>query len=491
MGKRCIGIDIGSSHVRAVQVSRTAQSFSIEKALNTQTRRSSDSLAGILRSLITRYGFDKHADVAVSMPSDTVFFRNMETDSAAEEICRPEFSLLQDNFPVPTDEIVAQMHSHRELSDEKCSALVAATRKTALRERLDILAEAKIQPKLLDAPIFAIHSAVALNHPEIAESTAVIAAIDESNVTLAVTQNNDVLIVRNIPTGSDSPADVDYLAEYAGELLARETEITWRKLFDADIPENTKIYLVCEDAVPDNLKAAVEANLPCHTIVVDPYAKVESSPKQDQGPATCLAEGLALRLLLPEKTSGVSFLDSESANIVSPLNMKKEFTVCAVLVAAIAVVSMITLFVRLTNLEKEYANTKTEIKEVFRKAVPDEKNIVSPLAQLQQNLQSLRTDYRFYNRLGPTDLTPLEVLRSITVNTPSWGNLKIDDMLITPESVRLSGTCDSFESAYKWQGILQKIPGFALVDVKDVQKDPKSGAKRFTIVASSAQTEQN
>jgi hypothetical protein len=37
---------------------------------------------------------------------------------------------------------------------------------------------------------------------------------------------------------------------------------------------------------------------------------------------------------------------------------------------------------------------------------------------------------------------------------------------------------------YQWQEVLQKVPGFALVDV-DAQREPKSGAVSFTILVSS------
>jgi Tfp pilus assembly protein PilN len=67
---------------------------------------------------------------------------------------------------------------------------------------------------------------------------------------------------------------------------------------------------------------------------------------------------------------------------------------------------------------------------------------------------------------------------------PSQGGFKVDDLLITSASVRISGTCSSFESVYQWQEVLQKVPGFALVDV-DAQREVQSGAVGFSILISS------
>ncbi|GAH96597.1 unnamed protein product, partial [marine sediment metagenome] len=72
MVKRCIGIDIGSSYLRAVQIVRTGDELCIEKVFSAQTRRSKDSPPEILKRLSSKYGFDLRADIAISMPHDAV-----------------------------------------------------------------------------------------------------------------------------------------------------------------------------------------------------------------------------------------------------------------------------------------------------------------------------------------------------------------------------------------------------------------------------------
>ncbi len=507
MVKRCIGIDIGSSCLRAVQVARTGEHFNIEKVFSIQTRRESDSPPEILRSLRSKYGFDRRADVSISMPNDAVFYRNFETDvTGLEQICGlnkrdPKLkkecasgentqSVLEHNFPIESDEIVSQVCSYRQASGDKYSVLAAAVKRASLHERMNILAEAKIHPNRVEAAIFAIHSAIAVDHPEIMTGQAIIAYMDESYLTLAVTENNSILIVRNIPIVSNSDSNVDSAQEQIAEVLSQEVKITWQKVFGRAIQKDTKIYLVSRDNFSNELEAAIEEILPCQTTIVDSFKKVECSAQGDGDTEITLAKGLALRALVPDRTAGINFRQADTANAKPTLDRKKEFITFAILLAAIAVVSLLGLFVRLSYLERKYAHIKNEITQVFKAALPEEKNIVSPLAQLEQELQSLRKDYRLFAPLAPTDSRPLEVLRCITLNRPSQGNVKIVDLLITTESVRLNGTCDSFESVYQWQRLLQEIPGFALVDVQDVQKEPKSGAVHFTIVVSSVIPEQ-
>ena len=485
MVKRCIGIDIGFSYLRAVQIARTADELCIEKVFSAQTRRSKDSPQEILRQLSSKHGFDYRADVAISMPHDAVFYRNLETDFAGlEQIQRLTKSALAHNIPIEPDQIVAQACSRRQLPDDKYSVLTAAVSKASLQDRLNILAGAKIHPNLVETAIFAIHSTIAVNHPEIATGRAIIAYIDDTYLTLAVTENNNILIVRNIPIASQSDNNTDLSPEKIAEILTQEVEVTWRKVFGTDIEQETKIYLATGGDVSGDLEAAVKESLRCQIVAVEPYAMVKRSFDKNGDAGICVAEGLALRALAPEKTVGINFLEADNAGTKPTLNLKKELIICAALAAAIVVVSFVGLFVRLLHLETKYTNIKNEIEEVFQNTLPEEKNIVNPLVQLEQQLVSFRKDNQLFASFYPTNLSPLKVLHSITSNTPSQGNIRIDDLLITTESVRLKGTCDSFDSVYQWQRLLQNTPGFMLVDVQDVQKDARANAIHFIILIS-------
>ena len=485
MVKRCIGIDIGFSYLRAVQIARTEDELCIEKVFSAQTRRSKDSQQEILRSLVSKHGFDRRADFAVSMPHDAVFYRNLETDFAGlEQIRQLPKSALEHHIPIQTDEIVAQECSRRELPNEKYSVLTAAVSKASLRERLNILAGAKIQPNLVEAAIFAIHSTIATNHPEIMTGIAIIAYIDDSYLALAVTENNDILIVRNIPIVSRTEDNIDSAQEQVAEVLLREAQVTWQKVFGGDIEQKTNIYLATGGDVSDDFAEAITDNLRCQTIIVEPYARVKCLPEHNGDAAICVAEGLALRALAPDKTAGINFLKADNADTKPTLDLKKETIICAALVAAIIFVSFVGLFVRLFRLEAQYANIKNEMREIFQRTLPEETQIANPLVQLEQKLDSFRKDYQVFASFFPTSLSPQKVLHEITTNTPSEKNIRINDLLITTESVRLQGTCDSFDSVYQWQQLLQENPGFTLVDVQDVQKNPGSNTIQFTVLIS-------
>ncbi len=490
MVKRCIGIDIDSSHLRAVQVLHRGEDFYIEKVFSARTRRTTDSPADIIKSLVKQHAFDRRADVALSMPYDNVFFRNLEADSAdIERIHKLDSSELEYDFPIQPSEIVAHVCSYHKLPNDKYSILTAAVSRKLLHERLSILTEAKMRPVLVDTAIFAIHSTVAINHPEIMTEQAIIAYVNESYLALALTQSNNILIVRNIPNISISGDNAYSIRERIAEALSNEAQITWRKVFGEEIKQNSKIYLVSESSVFDGLRMLVEENLHCQMIVVNPYAKVKNPQNYNGDIGICIAEGLALRALAPEGTTGINFLNLDNANVKPVLNIRKEFAIFAALITAIVVVSLLGLFIRLSGLETKHSQINNEIRDIFHQTLPEEKNIVNPLVQLEQNLQKLQKDNVLLGPISGIDIRPVEVLHVISKSIPSGVKITIDNMLITVGSVRLAGNSQSFESIYNWQRLLKDTSLFSTVDVRDIRRQASDGSVQFTILATLAAQE--
>jgi len=487
MTERCIGIDIGSSHLCAVQVVRVGEKFCIEKVFGTPIRRSTDFLPDMLRSILSKHGFDRRAQIAVSMPHNAVFFSNVQTGLPdLEDIRRDELTILRHGFPIEPDEILIQVHSCHRFPNGKHSVFAAATSVTSLQDRLSILSEAKMHPDLVDVGIFAVHSAVMVNHPEIATAATVIVHVDESCLTLAVTRNSAILAVRNIPIVPHPDRSLDSIEQQVAQLLSREVQITWQKVFGDSVESDCKIYLAIGDNSYHDLKPLIEQSIDCQVIVVDTCAKLQPPPDYSADGTICIAEGLALRLLVHDKVAGTDFLKAYHTSAKPALDTKKEISVCAMLLTAVVIIWLIGLFTQLSHLETSCAHAKDEIRDVFQSTLPDEKNIVSPLVQLEQKLESFRGNYQLFASFHPERLSALEILYSITRSTPAHVKVRVDDLLIAGDRVRISGTCDSFEVVYEWQRLLGQVSGFGIADVRDVQREPKSGLVHFVILLSSA-----
>jgi Tfp pilus assembly PilM family ATPase len=476
--------------VRAAQVVRTPEGLLIEKAFGMQTRRSTDSVPEILRSLVTAHGFDRRADVAVSMPAQAVSFAEIQTDAAGLQALQAGETLkLRNDLPLPVEDAVIQICSTRTLPKDNYAVLLAATSGQMIREQLQLLGEGDVNPTTIDTSILATQATLAANHPEVTIGTAVILCVEESILTLAVTQDGNLLIVRNIPVLCDQGPQLS--VEQTAEIIEREVEITWRKLFGASPDGSLYILLASAPRVAEQLIPAIREKIECRIAVADPYAKISrSSDMGDADFSLCVAEGLALRALACESHDRCDFLAAYNARTQPGNRMKRELIVCAALVVITAAVWFVGLFVRLSALESEYVGLKGRIQTVFHQALPQERNIVDPLAQLQQKLDAFRKEYEAFSSFGPGRFSPLEILHMLTTHTPKEGNLKFHDLAITTDSVQAVGSCDSFAVISEWQRLLKQIPGFDVVDIQDQKKDARTGQVQFTLSMTSARTGQ-
>jgi Tfp pilus assembly PilM family ATPase len=489
MAKKAIGIDIGRSYLRAVQMVRTTDGFRIEKLFGIQMRRRTDSPINVLRALTTQHGFDRHAEVAVCLPHHAIFFADTKIDSdTLRALHAGDTSALKDDFPIRADKALVQVCSTRSLGGDQHAALVAATSSDLLDEELSLLGEGRLQPTLIETPITAAHMSVAFNHPECQRQTALILCVEDTTLSLAVIHDGRLLTVRHIPIQVPQDGEIETAARQITDILGREIEITWHKLFDADPDADLRVFLVAESKTGRYLAAAIEGHIDCRVTVVDPYAKIERGEDTQAQFPICVAEGLALRRLMPPSADSINFVAAQDSQANTSINFRKELAVCGTLLAVIVVVWIVGLFAQLSRLESRYAGLKSQIVDLTRKTLPQEKHIVDARAQLQQKLAAFRENSAMLTALRPGHLTPLGVLRLLSLHRPGGNTLMFDDLLITSDSVRITGTCDSFRTLLEWQQELEKIPEFDIVDVQDPEKNAKTGKVNFTLSLSSGKT---
>jgi len=491
MAKKSIGIDIGRSHLRAVQMVRTPDGFQIEKTFGIQTRRRTDSPVNILRALTTKHGFDRRADVAVCLPHHAVFFADAEVNGAAlQRLQAGDTALLKDNFPIAADKAMLQICSTRQLAEDRYSVLVAATSSDLLAEELGLLGEGKLRPTLVETPVTAAQTAIAFHHPESRRGIALILCVEPASLHLAVLHEGDLLMVRNIPMAVPRDSDMEQMTRQVTDVLSREIEITWRKLFNADPDPNLHVFLISESTMARYLAAAIEGEVNCQVTVANPGAKIDQSGRVETSFPLSVAEGLALRQLASQQTPRVNFLGNKGVGGAAELNARRELTTCAALAAVIAAIWILGLLLHASRLESQYAQLKTEIESVFRETLPEEKNIVNPLAQLEQKLQTRRGDSSVLTAFGPGQMTPLDVLSKLSVHQPAGHEMKLNDVLVAKDSVRVTGKCRSFSVLSEWQRTLEQIPGFDTVDIANPKKDAQTGQVHFTLSLSSGKAVQ-
>lgn len=164
-----IGLDIGSSAVRAVQVevkrgsstlTRLGQVMLPAGAIRDGEVVDVDAVAGAIRELWSRYGL-KGRKVALGLANQQVVVRQIDLPYLPADEMRESLSFqVQDFIPIPVDEAILDFHTLDEYENadgERFSRiLLVAAQRSMIDRILEAVDKAKLDPVGLDLDAFAV-----------------------------------------------------------------------------------------------------------------------------------------------------------------------------------------------------------------------------------------------------------------------------------------------------------------------------------------------
>ena len=189
-------------------------------------------------------------------------------------------------------------------------------------------------------------------------------------------------------------------------LVADSIGVTFQKVFGCPIAGAGAVYLATRQGSAEALAKTLQQALGCPVTAVDPFARIAAPADQTRPGEILIAEGLAIRALAPRQTHGIDFLAQDTFAKHSKASLRRELALCGTLVCAIGMVWLIGLWTQVSCLESQYGQIKAQMTDLFRKALPDERHIVSPLAQVQQRLDRFQRDYRSWPSCSVPTLAP-------------------------------------------------------------------------------------
>ena len=170
MAVTTIGLDIGSSAVRAVQVTaggrgpatldRLGQVLLPPGTVRDGEILESAAVVDALRTLWNRYGF-KQRRVNLGIANQQVVVRQMDLPYLPDDELRQSLEFqAQDAIPIPIDEAILDFHTVEHFENEQgqrfSRILLVAAQRTMVGGLLDVVTAAKLEPASLDLDAFAM-----------------------------------------------------------------------------------------------------------------------------------------------------------------------------------------------------------------------------------------------------------------------------------------------------------------------------------------------
>ncbi len=347
LGKRkqvaLLGLDISSTTVKLLELSRSGDSYRVESyavaslpqdAVVEKAISDIDGVANAIRSVLAQ-SRSKLKLVAAAVAGSAVITKQVQMpEGLTEEEMETQLTLEADQYiPYPLEEVALDFEVQGAVPGREgmVEVLLAACRRETIDARVEAIESAGLEPKVMDVEAYAMERAYGLLRENLGlEESAVVAVVDigATMTTLSVLANGQTIYTREQLFGGKQltdeimrryglPLEEAGLAkkqgglpdDYEEELLnpfrdAVVQQVTRSlQLFFSSSQYNDVDFIIMAGGVSymDGLVELVQERLGTPTAMANPFAEMSISPRVNavalgsDAPAMMIACGLALR----------------------------------------------------------------------------------------------------------------------------------------------------------------------------------------------------
>ncbi|HLT36031.1 MAG TPA: type IV pilus assembly protein PilM [Enhygromyxa sp.] len=345
MATQCIGLDIGSSSIKLVQIKvsrkvRTLQNFGIEPlppgAIVDGAIANSGAVAGAIRNLTKRIHL-RGKEVAIAPSSNSVIIRRlqipaMEGPALAEQM---EWEVKQ-NVPYARDEVIVDWEVMVPRTPEgQMEVVLVAAKREVVEQYVETVKSAGLNPVIVDTDAFAMQNAVEDAVGFSPDETIAVINVGAHFSTIAIVRGGKPVFHRNLASGGDTfteairhrlavgiegaeaykvggagaagaevvPQEVHRVLAQVSEQVSSEYQRTIDfYLGDAIGTSLARVYLMGGSALVPQLPRAIQDRARVPVAIFDPFARITVDARRfdveylrAHAPVATVAFGLALR----------------------------------------------------------------------------------------------------------------------------------------------------------------------------------------------------
>lgn len=212
--KELIGIDIGSSSVKVVQLKDNNGSYHLlnagifplpPEAIVDNTLMDSAAIVGVIKNLVSSLGI-KIKDVVCSISGNSVIIRKIVLPAMPQEELEDQISWEAEQY-IPFDindvNMDFQILSPDSNDPSKMNVLLVASKKDIINDYVSVFSEAGMNLSVVDVDSFAVQNAFELNHDFSSEDIIALVNIGASIMNINVIKDGITLFTRDVQMGGN------------------------------------------------------------------------------------------------------------------------------------------------------------------------------------------------------------------------------------------------------------------------------------------------
>ena len=498
MTKKILGLDINEDSITAVQVKYLIKGYEIT-ACATIKIEGDGGLDNALKQLVDKV--DIESDVCItSIPGEHISFRNFEMPFKNPKKLRQTIPFeIETMVPFSIDDLVIDFvvneHSGRN------EVLAASVKKPFVSEYLTHLKDHEISPDILD--IRCVPTAICLLKQQGIHSDGIFLDIGKKRTTMILYLKGHIVLIRTFASNnSPNVQSVSNGRNGINENGPEQVQYYYKRLFTTI--QNTihafgcqrnmvicleRILFTGSGAFYPEIGNSIEQffNIPAEQINLSRDNRIRIDERISEGWNPLLMDSaLALALRDTKQGQGFNFRKDEFEIKKQYSGLKKEIRRSVILFLVILSFVAVDLGVDYYFMEKKNRILDRKITEVFKQTFPEVKRIVDPLQQLKIKLNEAKKSAVSHPGMKGAGKV-LDILKDISQRVPGSLNVHIIRMVIDPDTVRITGYTDTFNTVDNIKNGLESSVFFSDATISSANLDRTGKRVKFEIKLQRAQ----
>ncbi len=345
--KNVIGLDIGSSAVKLIQLKATKRGYQLQnfglaslppEAIIDGALMNSTVIVSTIRDLIQSQRV-RHKEAGIAISGHSVIIKKITLPAMTEDELEESIQWEAEQY-IPFDindvNIDVQVLTHEPTEQGQMDVLLVAAKKDMINDYLAVVQEAGLTPMVVDVASFCVENAFEINYDLPATDTVVLVNIGASVININVLSEGTTAFTRDISMGGNQfteeiqkqlnvsyeeaealklgggtstdadsvvPQEVERVIVSVSETLAGEIQrsLDFYMATAAD-SQISRIYLSGGTCKIPSLYKIIENKVGVPVEVMNPFRNIEFDPKRfdpeyirEVGPSAAVAVGLGLR----------------------------------------------------------------------------------------------------------------------------------------------------------------------------------------------------
>jgi general secretion pathway protein L len=480
MAQRILALDISAHAVRAAAIESSFRDYKVTGLYEAEAEKG-QSMTDCLRAFLAKH--DLHAEtVLVTMPGELATARMITLPFRdRKKLSQTVPFELETQVPFGLDDVVVDYQVLQR--DKTGSTLLAAmVQKTDLERHLATLAEAGLDPKVVDFGALCGLNLLKTLAKDLPENFAYV-EVTKFDATAALYRGNQLQGVRALVPQSGNGSGPGHIS---AEALAQEMRWTLMVLNGGATEGNLPCLLAGEpsDFLTDVARAFSEsAGLRVVRLESLPL-KSMSGVGEGMAPAFARPLGLALRELEPATTVGLNFRRGEFAFKRGQAEVRSALMRIGALAGVVGILVVTNLFVNY-GLQRARANAVDEkIRAIVASVLPNAQvTTANAVDVLQGEVSGVKTKLGLLADTAPVgNLTAIDLMFALSTAVPKNVTVDVDEYTMDPDSIRLRGKTGSYDNVDTLKKTFEGLPYFREVQAKDLKSTSDGKGVEFRLI---------